>query len=186
MSAAANHKRLGRNIANARKAAGMTQEQLADAADTDDGQGLVGQLHALPLGALPTTLHQGVVGLGDVSGLGQQQRHGLLGCGQDVRLRGVDDHHATDGGVGHVDVVEPDPGPAYHHEVGAGLEHLGGDGGGRPDDEGVGPLHRLQQRFGGEVELHVDLVASGAQDVETSFGDLLRNQHTSHGCESGN
>ncbi|NLT04705.1 MAG: helix-turn-helix transcriptional regulator [Solirubrobacterales bacterium] len=33
MSAAANHKRLGRNIANARKAAGMTQEQLADAAD---------------------------------------------------------------------------------------------------------------------------------------------------------
>ena len=46
------------------------------------------------------------------------------------------------GGRLDVDVVEADAGPADDHQVGAGLEHLGGDRGGRPDDEGVGARHR--------------------------------------------
>ena len=50
---------------------------------------------------------------------------GVLGGREDVRLRGVDHHHALAGGGGHVDVVEADAGPADHDEIGAGLEDLG-------------------------------------------------------------
>ena len=60
---------------------------------------------------------EGGVGLGDVAGLGEQHRHGVLGGGEDVRLRRVDHHHALGGGGLGVDVVEPDAGPAHHDEV---------------------------------------------------------------------
>ena len=86
------------------------------------------------------------VGLGDVARLGEQQRHGVLGRRQDVRLRRVDDHHAAAGGRLDVDVVEPDAGPPHHDEVGAGLEHLGGDLRGRPHDQRVRAPHRAEQR----------------------------------------
>ena len=91
--------------------------QLADAAEADDAEHLVGQLHALPPAALPATLDEGGVGLRDVAGLGEEQRHRVLGGGEDVRLRGVHHHHALGGGGLGVDVVEPDPGPPDHHEV---------------------------------------------------------------------
>jgi len=61
---------------------------------------------------------------GDVASLREQQRHGLLGCREDVGLRRVDHHHAALGGGVDVDVVEPDAGPAHHDEVGRRLEHL--------------------------------------------------------------
>ena len=118
---------------------GPLGHQGADPAQADHAQGLAVQLDPLPLGALPLAGHQGGVGLGDVAGLGQQQGHGLLGGRQDVGLGGVDHHHPALGGRGHVDVVEADAGPAHHHQVGAGREHLGGDRGGRADDQGVGP-----------------------------------------------
>ena len=70
---------------------------------------------------------QGGVGGGDVAGLGQQQGHRVLGGRQHVGLRGVDDHHALAGGGLGVDVVEADAGPADDDQVGARLEHLGGD-----------------------------------------------------------
>ena len=89
------------------------------------------------LAALPPAGLEGGVGLGDVAGLGEQQRHRVLGRRQDVRLRRVDDHHAAAGGRLDVDVVEADAGPADDDQVGAGGEDLGGDLGGRADDEGV-------------------------------------------------
>ena len=97
------------------------------------------------LRALPAAGLQGGVGLGHVAGLGQQQRHRVLGGREDVRLRGVDHHHAAVGGGLDVDVVEADAGPADDDEVGAGGEHLGGDVGGGADDQGVGALDRLEQ-----------------------------------------
>ena len=69
----------------------------ADLAEADDAERLVGQLDALPLRALPAPVDQRGVGLGDVAGLGQQHGHGVLGGGEDVRLRRVDHHHARAG-----------------------------------------------------------------------------------------
>ena len=83
--------------------------------------------------------HQRGVGLGDVPGLGQQERHRLLGGRQDVRLGGVDDHDAAFGGRGDVDVVEADPGPTDDDEVRPGGQHLGGDRGRRADHQRRGP-----------------------------------------------
>ena len=160
---------------------GPLGHQLADAAEADDAEHLVGQLHALPAAALPAPLDQGGVGLRDVAGLGEQQRHGVLGGGEDVRLRGVHHHHALGGGGLGVDVVEPDPGPPDHHEVLAGGQHVGGDGGGRPDDQRVRPRHGLEELLRGEVELEVDLVAGGAEPIEPAVGDLLGDQDPRHG-----
>ena len=139
------------------------------------------QLDALPLGPLPLARHQGGVGLGDVAGLGQQQGHGLLGGREDVGLGGVDHHHAALGGGRHVDVVEADAGPAHHHQVGAGGQHLGGHRGGRPDDQGLGPDDGRDQLLGGQPELDVDLVAGLGHQVQTRLGQLLGDEHPTHG-----
>ncbi len=125
------------------------------------------QLDTLPLRTLPLSGHEGGVGLGNVAGLGEEEGHGLLGGRQDVRLRRVDHHDAPLGGGGHVDVVEPDAGPADDHEIATGLEHLGGHRRGRADDERLGPRHRGHELIGREIELHVDLVARIGQKVET-------------------
>ena len=120
------HERVVGDDAHAERA-GPLGHELADAAEADDAEHLVGQLDALPLRALPPARRRARVGLGDVAGLREQQRHRVLGGREDVRLRRVDDHHAPAGGRLDVDVVEPDAGPADDDEVGAGLEHLGGD-----------------------------------------------------------
>ena len=96
---------------------GPVGDELADASETDDAQRLVGELDALPLAPLPAAIDEGGVRLRDVAGLGEQQRHRVLGSRDDVRLGGVDDHHAAGGGGVEVDVVEPDPGPADDHQA---------------------------------------------------------------------
>jgi hypothetical protein len=73
----------------------------------------------------------------------EQQRHGVFGGGQDVRLRRVDHHHATIGGRLRVDVVETDAGPTDDDQIRTCGQHLSGDIGGRADDECVGTDDRL-------------------------------------------
>ena len=111
----------------------------ADAAKSDDAERLAMKLDALPLRALPAAGNEGGVGLWDVAGLGQEQREGLLGRREDVRLRGVDDHDAALRSPRDVDVVEADAGPTDDDEVGAGGQHVGGHLRRRADDQGVLP-----------------------------------------------
>ena len=88
------HERVVGDEAHA-EAAGPVGDELADAAEADDAERLVGQLDALPPAALPAPGDERRVGLGHVAGLGQQQRHRVLGGRHDVALRRVDDHHAA-------------------------------------------------------------------------------------------
>ena len=162
------------------EAAGPVGDELADAAEAGDAERLVGQLDALPAAALPAPGDERGVGLGDVAGLGQQQRHGVLGGRDDVALRGVDDHHAAARGRLDVDVVEADPGPADDEQVGAGGEHLVGDRRRRADDQGVGADDGVEQLVGGQPGAHVDLVAGGAQAVQPAVGDLFGDQDARH------
>ena len=91
--------------------------ELADPTQADDAERLVGELDAGPAGPLPAALLERCVRLGDVARLGQQERHRVLGRGQGVRLRSVDDHDATLGRGGDVDVVETDAGPTDDDQV---------------------------------------------------------------------
>ena len=78
----------------------------------------------------------------------------------------------------HVDVVEADAGAADHHQLGACLQHLGGDLRGGADDERVRALHRLEQA--GQIELDLHFVPGRAQPVEATFGDLFGDQDACH------
>ncbi len=159
---------------------GPLGHQLADAAEAHHAEHLVRQLDALPAGPLPAALDQRGVRLGDVAGLGQQQRHGVLGRRQDVRLRRVDHHHAPLGGRVDVDVVEADAGPAHHHQVRAGLQHLAGHLGGGADDEGGRPVHDVDQLVGVEPEPDIDHVAGVTEPLEPAVGDLLGHEDARH------
>ncbi len=119
--------------------------------------------------------------LGDVAGLGQHQRHRLLGRRDDVRLRRVDDHHATAGRLGDVDVVEADPGPPDHQEVGAGGQGLGVDLGGAAHDQRLRARQGGEQRRPVEAEADVGLHARRRQDGQRARRELLGDQHSSHG-----
>lgn len=126
-------------------AARRLREQLADAAEPDDTDGLAEDLHTVELAALPLAVAQGGVGRGDLASGGEHQRDRVLGGRVDVGRRRVDDHDTALGGGGHVDVVEADAGAGDDLELGAGRQDLGIDGGGGTDEDRVGLGHRCEQ-----------------------------------------
>ena len=83
-------------------------DQDADAAEADDADGLLVELDAGVLRALPLAAAERGVGRADVAGRGEHQGDGELGGADDVGGRRVDDHDAGLGGGLHVDVVETD------------------------------------------------------------------------------
>ena len=160
--------------------AGPLGDQLADAAQADDAEGLVGQLDPDPLGALPAPVHQGGVGLGDVAGHRQQHGHGVLGGGEDVRLRGVDDHDAPRVAASTSTLSRPMPArptttrsvPASSTSAVTWVEER--------MMRAWAPGIASQQLLGVQPGLHVDVVAGGTQGVEPSVGDLLGDEHSGH------
>jgi hypothetical protein len=155
--------------------------QASDPAQPHDAEGLAVKFDAFPLRAPPVPRLEVGVGLRDVPGLGDQQGDGVLGSGEDVRLRGVDHHHALAGGRGNVDVVEADPRPADHHQLRARLEHVGRDLCGAADDERRCTPDRAEQLLRRHPDGHVDVEAGGGERVEThlseGFGDQNARSH---------
>ena len=56
-----------------------------------------------------------------------------------------------------------------------------GDRGGRADDQGLGADHGRHQLLGGQPELDIDLVAGLGHQVQTGLGQLLGDEHPTHG-----
>ena len=173
------HEGVVRHEAHA-EALGPVGDQLADAAETDDAEGLVGEFDALPTAALPATVDEGGMGLRHVAGRGQQQRHRVLGGRNDVALRRVDHHHAAAGGRLDVDVVEADARATDDHQVGAGGQHGVGHVGGRADDQCARARDHLEQIGRRQVEPDVDVVTGGAEAVEAAVGNFFGDQDASH------
>ena len=123
--------------------------------------------------------------LRQVARLGEEQRHRLLGRGENVRLWRVDDHHAPAGGRRHVDVVEPDAGPTDDDEVGTCLEHVRRDLGRGADDEAMRAGHRLPQLVGREAQALFDLVARFPKVGEAARGQLLGHEDPGHRRHAG-
>ena len=120
-------------------------DQLADAAEADDADGLVEDLDTVERRTLPGLLAQGGVGGRDLARRRHQQRDGVLGGGVDVGGRRVDDHDATGGGGGDVDVVETDTGACDDLQLLAGVEDLGVDSRRGTHEDGVGVDDGLEQ-----------------------------------------
>ena len=99
----------------------------------------------------------------------------LLGRGEDVRDRSVDDHHAELGRSRDVDVVEADAGASDHHEVARGVQRRGVDLGGRANDQRVRAGYRLEELGRRQAQSDVDLVTGVAQLLETGVSDLFGN-----------
>jgi hypothetical protein len=152
------------------------RDQNADPAEADHAEGLLGQLHAGVLAALPLAVLQGEVGGGDVPGGGQDQAAGQLGGGDDVGGRRVHDHHAGLGRGGYVHVVETDAG------AGDDLEPAGRGDGLRVDLGGGADEDRVHVRDGGEQRGAVGTVAVadlevGAERVDGGRRQLFRDEN---------
>ena len=162
------------------------RHERTDAPQSDDAERLAVELDALPAGSLPLARDERGVGLREVAGLRQQQSHGVLGGRQDVGLRRVHHHHPAPGGGGHIDVVDADARPAHDHEVRAGLQHAGVDGGSGADDEGLGAGHRLLEVGGRQVQEDVDVVPGRSQYLDAGVGNGLGDEHAAHEAASPN
>ena len=121
-------------------------DEHADAAEADDADGLLGELHAVVLRALPLTVLEGEVRRHDVACGGEQQGDGELGRAHDVGGRCIDDHDARLGGRLHVDVVEAHAGAGDDLELLARSDRLGIHLGGRADEDRIGVGQCRQER----------------------------------------
>ena len=141
------------------------RDLLADAAETEDAERLLGELDPAPLRALPASRDERRVRLGDVAGEREQQADGVLGGRDDVRLGRVRDDDPAAGGGLDVDVVDADAGPADHLELRPPLDQLGGELRRRADDDPVVAADDL-----GEIALAVDVdVELGAQELDAGL-----------------
>ena len=118
--------------------------------------------------------------LGDVAGLGEQQRDGVLGGGEDVRLRGVDHHHAAARRRLDVDVVEPDAGTAKGDQAATGLEDRGRDDRLGPDDESGRADNGFDEAVGAEPDPNIELVTRGCHLLEPARRKPLGHEDPRH------
>ena len=151
-------------------------DQDADAAEADDAEGLLGELDAGVLGALPLAVLQRGVGLRDVARGGDEQAAGELGGGDDVGRRGVDDHHAGLGGGGDVDVVQADAGAGDDLQLAGGGDGLGVDLGRGADQDRV-DVGDGGQQLGAVRAVAVPDLEVRAQGVDGRGRQLFRDEY---------
>ena len=168
------------------------RDQDADLAEADDADGLLEQLDAGVLAALPLAVLQRQVGGRDAARGGQQQRDGELGGADDVGGRRVDDHHAGLGGGLHVDVVQADTGPGDDLQALGGGQRLGVHLGGAADQDGV-DVGDGREQLGAVGAVGVPDLEVGAERLDGGRAELFGDQddgpgYVSHGgisCRSG-
>ena len=148
------------------------RDELADAPEAEDPERLVHHLDAGELRALPLARCQARVRLRNVARQREQQRHRVLGGGDDVRLRRVGDDDPALGRRGNVDVVHADAGPADHLELLRPLDQLGGDLRRRADDQRVVLGDAL-----GDVAVAADVdVEVALEQFDAAGPDVLRDE----------
>ena len=151
-------------------------DEHADAAEADDADGLLVELDAGVLRALPLAVAQRGVGRADVARGGEQQADGELGGADDVGGRRVHDHHAGLGGGLDVDVVEADPGAGDDLEPRGRGERLGVDLGGGADQDRVDVDDRGEQ-LGAVGAVAVADLEVGAERLHGGGAELFGDEY---------
>ena len=151
---------------------GPCRDRLADLAEADDPERPAAQLEARELGPLPLAAPDRGVGGGDLPGDAVEQGERVLGGGDRVAGRGVDDRDAGPGRRIEVDVVDADAGPADHLEARPGSDHGGIDLDLAADDERVVAGEDRAQLCRGQARSLVDVVM-GAEASDAFRRDRL-------------
>ena len=152
------------------------RDELADAPEAEDAQGLLVQLGARELRALPLATDQRHVRLRDVARERKQQGHRVLGRGDHVRLWRVGDHDPPARRRVHVDVVDADTRSPDDPQVCRPLDQLGRHLGRGADHDAVIGADPLGELLLAPLEPQLD-VEVRAQKLHPRVADLLLDQH---------
>ena len=178
------HERIGAEHGHLHRP-GTGGDRLADLAKADDPQGPAAELDAGELAPLPFAAPERRVGGGDPAGDRVEEGERVLGRGDRVAGRRVDDDDPGPGRRIEVDVVHADPGAADDDEPATGRDELGVDLDLAPDDERV--VVGQDRRVAGPVEARalVDLMVR-AEELDAlrceRFGD--EDPHASTGASA--
>ena len=108
----------------------------------------------------------------------------VLGGGEHVRLRGVDDHHAAPVAASTSTLSSPMPArPTTTSSSAASSTSALTCVALRITSAGA-PPHGVEQLFGREAEADVDLEPGGAHGLEPAVGELLADQDALHRAEA--
>ena len=156
------------------KRLGPRGDGLADAAQADDAQRLVGQLRAHVLVAVPLAFDQALIGRRDVARQGQHHGDRVLGRAQRVAGRRVHHHDAQPGGGLRVDVVGADAGADDGLEPMIALQHVGRDLHAAAADRAVelGQRRRAARRPSGRCELRYSIPLAAASRSRPSWANV--------------
>ena len=131
--------------------------QTADAAQTDNAQGLAHQFHAFQAVTVPDTAFNHLMSFHRIAAGGQHQTDGVLGSGNDIGFRCIYDNDAPLCSAFHLDVIHTVTGTAYNLQVGCVFIKLFIDFRYAADNDGIVFGNPFQQFFPGEIHLHINL-----------------------------
>ena len=154
---------------------GAARDQLADPAEADHAERLAVELVAAVARARPLAADERAMRLRHVAGQRQRQRQRVLGGGDRVRLRRVDDEDAALGRRDEVDVVDAGAGAADDLQVGGLADQVRGDLGRRADDQRVELADPVLERRLVPVESELDVeVLAQKLDAGSAIFSLTR------------
>ncbi len=149
---------------------GAVRDGLADLAEPDDPERPAAQLETGELAALPLAAAERRVGGGRPARDAVEQGERVLGGGDRVAGRGVDDRDPGSRRGVEVDVVDADPGPPDDDEPRAGGDQLGIDLDLAADDERVVVGDQRGELLARAADPLVDLVMRG-EELDALAGD---------------
>ena len=137
------------------------RDERTDTPEADDPQGLSMQLDSLIHLSIPSAGPHAGIGWCDVASLGEEKRHGVFGCTDDVRLGRVD-HQDTGRGCGpKVDVVDSHAGATDNLEVRRSGQQFCIDLGGRSDNQPLCIMQSCEQIGTIDARRNVELAMCG-------------------------
>ena len=152
----------------------------SDSSEAHDADNLVGNLDAVVLRSLPFATVQGLACRNDVACACEQQRHREFCRGDDVRGRGIDDHHASLSRGLHVDVIEPNACARHHLEVLRGRDRLCIDERGRANEDCVHIDDCGEERCPVSA-VALDDLEIGAKGLDGGWGELFGDEDSALG-----
>src|SRR5258705_9697232 len=154
---------------------GTDRDGLSDLAEADDPDRPAAQFETGELGSLPLAAAERCVGLGDPAGDAVEQRQRVLGGGDGVAGRGVDDDDPRPRRGIEVDVVDTDPGPPDDGQPRPRGDQFGVDLDAAADDQGVIVRDDRAQLIARQPGTFIDLVI-GPKEVDPFAGDRLSDE----------